>query len=284
MSEDTTGQETGAEITPVVTPTQEAPAAQAPEGTTPAPAAVPPEGEQSAEENKGKERLSLRFSELTGKVKTAETEREDARREADYWRNLALTGGGVPQTPNPAPQPAADGAPDPSQYEAGEFDPRYVQDLVSFNVKAELKAERQRQTQDQERTTQAERVSGLQQKFFESGLTGAVLIASGGDIPFTAPMADALAVSENPAKIADFLGNNPTEAGRISRLPPVQIGVELARIEARLASPAPTPTPAAQTPVLAGVTPVTDDFSPTMSQADFEASITRKHGDFYGRR
>lgn len=204
MSEEMTAPETVAE--PAIAPEQTA----APEAVT--------EAQQPAEqteappvENKAKERLSLRFSELT-------SQREAAKAEAEYWRQQALNRQSY--------------EPDPAYDDNSPFDPQSIEAAVERAVESRLQREAETRAQNARQQT----VQQLQTTLLESGLDGAALIASGADIPFTQAMFDALTVSEQPAVIADHLGRNPTEAGRIAALSPAQQGVELARLEARLAS------------------------------------------------
>jgi len=290
MSEDISGQDTGSVQTPVAdTPAAITPVpAQASEGQAAPQGEAPANPEEQSGTDKPKDgRLQVRFSELTGQRDAAVNKATEAAREAEYWRQQALAAA----QPQARPNATADtgGAPDPSQYDYGDTDPRYIQDLVDFRVKDAVgKTLEQRETEQrnsQVQREQTERIDTLRTKLFESGLSGAQLLASGGDVPCTPSMIDAMAVSDNPAQVADFLGNNRAEAARIAGLAPVQQGFELARIATRLANPQVQPTNApAQTPTVNGITPASDSFSPTMSQADFEASIERQHGGFYGRQ
>lgn len=204
MSEDFTAPETGAE--PAIAPEQLA--APAPEVT-----AETPPTEDPPPENKGKDRLQARFSELTGRIKAEQEEKE-------YWRQQAL------RTTQPEPQP------EPAQYYEDPYSPEAIQAVVQRT----LAQERQNAAQHEAQTAQAQKAQSLQSKLFESGLEGAVAIASGENIPFTLAMIDALAVSEHAAQVAHHLGVNPSEAARIAGLPPQLQGYELAKLESRLAS------------------------------------------------
>lgn len=288
MSEEVTGQDTGAEQT-VAAETQVATNAaetQAPEAA--ATSGEAPAGEQGEQQDKPKDgRLQVRFSELTGQRDAAQREAQERAAEAEYWRSQALAAQRQQSQPHQQAG-AADGAPDPSQYPLGDIDPAYLQDMVDYRVTTTLAAtleQREAQSrQAQVRQQNIQKIETLRTTLFESGLSGAQLIASGGDIPCSPAMIDAMAVSDNPAAVADFLGNNRAEAARIAALPDVQQGFELARISARLANPQVKTTRAPEpTPTVTGLAPASDSFSPTMSQADFEAAIERKHGGFYGR-
>jgi hypothetical protein len=203
MSEDFTAPETGADETAVVdqveTPVVEAEAAETPPAEEP---------------EKKPDRVAKRFSELSG-------QRDAARQEADYWRQQALA------------RPAqAEPEADPAQIGENPFSP----DAIQAAVERALTEERRKDADRQAQTAAADKAKSLQAKLYESGLEGAVLIASGADIPFSQAMIDALAVSEQPAQIAHHLGTNPAEAARIAGLPPQLQGYELAKLEGRLAS------------------------------------------------
>lgn len=236
MSEELTAPETGAE-TPAVAPDQPvAPVVEAEAET--------PQAEEPAQEEERKpDRIAKRFSELS-------QARDRAREEAEYWRHQALT------QQQPEPEPAQD--------EYGE--PAISAEAIQAAVRRVIADERR---QDAERTAQnarAEKAKGLQAKLYESGLEGAVLIASGADIPFTEAMIDALAVSEQAAQVAHHLGANPQEAARIAALPPQLQGYELAKLEGRLASqPKTTSAPPPPSTVGARANPapgLRDDMSP----------------------
>ncbi len=86
----------------------------------------------------------------------------------------------------------------------------------------------------------ADRMPGLFEKFAENP-----------DLKVSAVMADFVAESEKGAEVAFHLVQNPREAARIAQLPPLQQGIELARLEGKLsvapqirkASTAPSPPP-----------------------------------------
>jgi hypothetical protein len=213
MSEALAAPETGAEQ-PVSIPDPLAPEAAPVEAEAQAaetPAETPPV------ENKAKERLSLRFSELTAQREAAKQEAERAKQEADYWRQQASMRQEVEY----------------GHYDEGQpLDQRSVEAMVN----AAIQRDREQRARETEMRTKSERMETLRETLLESGLDGAALIASGADIPFSEAMLDALAVSEQPAVIADHLGRNPVEAARIAKMTPAQQGAELARLEARLAA------------------------------------------------
>ena len=226
MSEENTAPVTGAE-TPAAAPV-EAVSTDVQQQAAP----VTPEGQPTEPpvENKAKERLSLRFSELTNQRKAAEERAEQTAREAEYWRQQALSR----QSYEPA-------------YEDDGQDGGDINAIVERAVEARLRREAEAQAQNAQRQT----VESLRTKLLESGMEGAALIAT-GEGHFTQAMFDVLAVSEQPAAIADHLGRNPAESARIAALTPAQQGVELARLEARLATQQPRLTSASPPPPTVG--------------------------------
>lgn len=246
MSEEFIAPETGAEqpaapalVEAPVSEAQVAPEAEAPE--------APPQ------ENKAKERLSLRFSELTSQRETARQEAAREREEKEYWRQQALS----------------------RQEEAPQYDDGYVDHDIDGRVERALEARLQRQTEQETQNAFNKSVLDLRTTLLESGLDGAALIATGAnDVPFTRAMFDALSVSEQPAAIADHLGRNPGEASRIAALPPVQQGVELARLEIRLASQSPRTTNALPPPTLVGARGVASSDPNGMTMEQYIAART----------
>jgi hypothetical protein len=207
MSEEAAGAVEATEQTPVVE-TQVLPDA---------PQEQPQEQEaQPAEENKGKERLTMRFSELTAQRRAAEDNAERARQEADYWRQQAL------RTQHAEPQ-------DPAYDD-------YQQPDIAAEVERVLQEREQKTAHQNAQKAHADKAQDLSAKLIESGLEGAILLVTDARAPVTMEMVDALTVSEHAAQIADHLGRNPQETARIASLPPHLQGYELAKLEGRLAS------------------------------------------------
>lgn len=213
--------------------------------------------EQPPAENKGKERLSMRFSELTSQREAARQDAERAKQEADYWRQQALSRQQQHQDPD---------------YSLGnDYDPA---DPASLDAAVEraVEARLQRKAAEEAQNAQLTKVRTLQTTLLESGLEGAALLATGADhIPFTQAMFDALTVSEQPAIVADHLGNNPAEAARIAALPAAQQGFELARLDARLASQ-PRTTSAPPPPATVGARAIASGDPSSMTMEQYKAA------------
>ena len=194
--------------------------------------------------------------------------RREAERDAEYWKAKALQ---PAQEPKPAPQPAAT-KPDPEKYEAGEFDPKYIEDLTDWKAEQVVdrklgQLEQRNRQQDSERSWQSrvEKASETMPDFEEKVLVG----GQRGDWVCTSEMADALRASDKGPEIAYHLASDPAEASRIARLSPALQLMELGKLEAKLTQPKPktvtnAPEPAPQARGSGGkfqVNPDTDDFA-----------------------
>lgn len=215
------------------------------------------EGEQSEAqpENRGKERLTQRFSELTAQRRAAEERAEAAERALAETRQQQHY------------QPQQDGPPDASQYEMGEYDPRYLQDTIAFNVRATLAEERRAQQYAAVQNERVQRSQTVSEKLLQSGLEGAITLVTDSSARVTPEMVDALARSDDAPRLADHLGRNLAEAARIANLPPHLQGYELAKLESRLASqPRTTNAPPPPNPVGGRATSAADPSKMTMEQ------------------
>lgn len=176
--------------------------------------------------------------------------RREAERDAEYWRAKAL------QAPEPPPQPVqqdGDGRPDPEKYEAGEYDPRYVEDLTDWKARTAV----ERYAQSLTAQTQAERAQTEWQSREAKAAEAlpdyeekVILGAQRKEWACSPVAADAIKMSEKGPELAYHLASNPAEAARIYRLSPALQLMELGKIEANLSQPkaktattAPTPAP-----------------------------------------
>lgn len=185
----------------------------------------------NADQPKKPKGVQKRLDELT-------RQREDAKRERDYWRDMAMRGGQPQQPPNaPAPQtaaPPADAAPKIEDFQS-------YDDFLVAKAKHELRQE----------MTQAERAKAAAQESAQVATNWRTQVeaakgkyADFEEVAFTAPLsepvAQMVAASDIGADLAYHLGKNPDEARRISALSPVAAAREIGRLEAKL-STAPSP-------------------------------------------
>lgn len=170
-------------------------------------------------------------------------EREEAKREREYWRQQALE----------AKTPKAPEQVDEQEPQEKDFDSygTYLKALARYELKQELKVEReqtekkQRETSERERLTKSlsefdQRANKLREKHddFDD--------VAFGYFPVTPAMSEAILESDLGPDIMYYLGNNPKEASRIAQLGPFAAAREIGRLEVKLpeltqASAAPAP-------------------------------------------
>ena len=154
---------------------------------------------------------------------------------------------------------------------------------MAYQKAEELLAARERQKQQAElRNAYADREEQARDKYddFEQ-------VAYNPNLPITDVMAETIQASDVGPDVAYYLGANPKEAARISRLSPFLQAQEIGKIEAKLADSPPvkrtTNAPAPITPVTARTsgTPAYDTTDPrsvkTMSTSEWiEAERARQ--------
>lgn len=211
------------------------------EDGTAAESATAEAGEQQAQEQ-GTEEPPKKAGGFQKRIAKLAAQRDQAAAEAEYWRARVLStkpdADATASAEKPKPKPddftIGDGQYDVAAYTEALTDWKTAEAIKSF--KAEQEKARQQQS-EQERQTElqksyAEQIGKAQEKYHDFDD-----VAFNPALPITKPMAEALAESPLGAEIAYFLGKNPEEAGRISRLGPLGAARELGRIEARLAQP-----------------------------------------------
>ncbi|HEX8469564.1 MAG TPA: hypothetical protein VF633_00485 [Brevundimonas sp.] len=196
----------------------------------------------------------------------------EAERDRDYWREQATRNQPPPQA---QPEPT-NGEPDPSQYEYGETDARFIRDLARYETRQEFTAQRQ---QDEAQRSQAQLLSTFSTNAAKAAETMPDFHEVVGDdygraaALCTPAMSAAILESADGPAVAYHLTKNPTEARRIAALSPLAQVREIGRLEGRLsaptvAQPAPRPSNAPPPPASARgasgqfkVSPETDDFA-----------------------
>lgn len=148
----------------------------------------------------------------------------------------------------PAQQPKPVTAPAPTADQFANVD-EYAQALAERKAQELVQQREQRQQQEALLESYQEREEAAREKYddFEQ-------VALNPKLPITTLMAQTIQASEVGPDVAYYLGSNPKEAERISRLPAYLQAKEIGRIEAKVQSSPPTKkTSAAPTPI----TPVT---------------------------
>lgn len=203
------------------------------------------EGETDAEPERPKGKsVQERIDEITAA-------RREAEREAEYWRTKAL------ETAKPQEQPTEPSAPDPNDYEGGEYDPAYLDARLEYKLEQRLAVERQTyQTQSAIASLEqgyAERVAKVKEEIpdYDEVVTQS---AKAGKWP--CPPLVALAAKESPVgpKILHHLATNRDEAIALSNLSPIEQAMAFGRLSAKfenqpvqqpkIATNAPEPAPA----------------------------------------
>jgi hypothetical protein len=195
-------------------------------------AADPPGEDAAAEPDPGpKTRKSAqdRIDELTAA-------RRNAERDAEYWREMALRHAPKPDAA-PQSQPQGDGKPDPEKFEAGVYDPAYIEALTDWKAnQAVASVLERREGQSRAQTALQTFDQRVREQFPDGEPEGISALRRAPVLPPT--MFDLITGSDVGPKIADHLGSHPAEFQRISALPPHMQGAEIARLEQRLATPA----------------------------------------------
>jgi hypothetical protein len=223
------------EVTPqgaVATPAQPVvPAAEVPVGNT------EPQGgtDASAEPKQPSKGVQKRLDELTRNWRQTERDR-------DHWRELALK----QSQPQQKPQAAQS---EPTLEGSGGDMTKFVREHAAWAAREELRkakeeeAQQKKQEKERERHQKyEERVNKTRTKYedFDDLVTDPAL-------PITPDMADYIRESDEGPEVAYWLAKNPQEAARIAQMNGRDADRALARIEARLSTPA--PAPAAPKPV-----------------------------------
>ena len=261
--------------TPVPVDTTAAPEAQKPATTTAAPAeteskdAGEPEAapETPEKDDPKKQSFKERINRVTADKEAARREASVAKQEAAELRK----------------QLAA------YQQQARDLDPQDVAGQQALNTRFAVKAERLEQTEA--KASHAGEIAAVaRQAQFDTKIDAAreripdldQALASFAKLPVSSFAADLIAESDKAAEIAYFLSRNPAEAYRIDRLDPHQQGAEIARIEARVSTPArkaSSAPPPVRTNIGGGASPTTKSLSELASSSDASAYIAARRAE-----
>ena len=221
-----------AEISPA--PEQEATAAPAPAETTPE--------EQQPTKSFTQEELDAIVSKRLAREQR-KWEREQAQRLAEL------------QAPKPVTPPA-----DPNDFETAQ---QYAEALAEQKAR-ELLAQREAARQQAEIVeSYRDREEEAREKYddFEQ-------VAYNPSLPVSETMAQAIQASDIGPEVIYYLGSNPKEAGRISKLPPVLQAKEIGKIEAKLVDNPPVKRTSTAPAPLAPVTAARSNSGPKRDTTD----------------
>ncbi len=184
------------------------------------------EGDDDTEtDEKPKKTAKSRINELTAA-------RREAERQATYWREKALEA-----QRSAAPVGTQGNEPDPSTYDYGEADPKYIKDLTRFEAKKALDEERVNRAQaDHNQALQGAMEATVSRGRLNYADFDDVVIkgANSGSWDCSQDLALQLIDSDKGDEIAYFLAKNPTEARRLSALPFRSLAREIGKLELSL--------------------------------------------------
>lgn len=242
MTEEVDAGKPAGEVTPVVNETPATPEPELKEGVEAVKEggeAAPNPDDPSAQPKKEKG-VGKRINELV-------RQREDERREKEYWRELALKAQGI--TPKQDAREVSEGKPDASKFESYEA---YIEALADWKYEQRRKADSEKTEKEsrerQAKQRQAEALDGFEERAEKAREKYEDFDdVAFSNFPVTEAMTEAILASDSGPELLYYLGNNPKEALRIAKLPPFVAARELGRLEAKLpdlskpASAAPAP-------------------------------------------
>ena len=224
-----------------------------------------PAGEEETPEQKKISKVQERIDELTRK-------RYDAERNAAYWKGIADAKSKETVVVEPEPVLLLTSKPRKEDFKDSEgFDDSdaYTEALVDWKAECkfqEREAKREVEKRKGEREIQQKRVSD----WFVSAEAKYPDFPTADRAPtlaITPVMAEAMIDSEFGHEIGNFLGKNPQEAPRISKLTSVSQVREIGKLEVKFANPAETPKKIktdAPTPII----PITSTVSTTEKKVE----------------
>jgi hypothetical protein len=149
--------------------------------------------------------------------------------------------------------------PDPSNYDYGDLDPRYIADLADFKAEQKIAALRQEmQATEQQKAamreaeqikTRAEQTAQVGSERYADFNEVVIEGAEEGEWPLTQPMLEAALDSDKGADILYYLASNPKEAEQVANMDQRQLDRWVGRMEAQFDRPAPRKASKAPPPV-----------------------------------
>ena len=226
------------------------------EGEATTPASDQADGVESAAEAQGEEEVvnegedehkkpprgvQKRLDEIT-------KEKYEWKREAEYWREVAMAGKPADKQASSAGEVteegiAVSGKPKPDDYD--DYN-EYVDAVTDWKIqdretKAILKAQESRQQSEFQQKQESFNVAIAASKAKHADYDD--IMESAKSIPCPQSMRAAIMDSQDGGEILYYLAKNPAEASRISQLSVLSQAREIGRIEHRLATPVKPPEP-----------------------------------------
>jgi len=183
--------------------------------------------------------VQKRIDELTRK-------RHDERRRADQLEQELANLRKQHEQANSANQRVDSlGAPDPSQYPAGRYDPDYIEAMAEYKVEQRFQAKERQAVQQQKQQQFATSEKEIAAKYPD--YEDARADFQSHDLAKIPEFIEIIQESEAPAELAYFLGKNPEELDKIGNMTPLQASRYIGKLEAQLLKN--TPSEPAKKPV-----------------------------------
>lgn len=198
-----------------------------------APASEPEEKTAAATEEKEQlpKGLKKRFSKLTSEIRELRAQLADKSAAASEEKP-----GNATPPKETAKAADASGKPVAANFDTYE---EFMEALTDWKIEQRDTLRKQVETRESQAQTVKTQVEAARAKYADYDEV------VNDQVPISPAMAEVMLASEHGADVAYWLGSNPAESAKISKMTPAQAGAALARIEASLASSA---TPAKQQP------------------------------------
>jgi hypothetical protein len=177
--------------------------------------------------------------------RSAERRADEAMRRLDALE-ARLNGTATAATTTSAATSATEGAPDPSTFEFGELDAKYIRALARYEAKQEVAAERAAQAKTQQTAEQARAQREFQTKADALAETGSAKYedfnevvmeaAKAGEWPMSETIGSLVLDSDVGADIAYHLATHPDEARKLFGKSPARQAADFGRLEAQFSS------------------------------------------------
>lgn len=188
------------------------------------------------------------------------------------------------------PRPKREAFDDPNAYETAlvEWAGKVAAAAATASVEAKAETKRKADTdaataaETEQRNTEVREAFSKRREDFITDHPDYEDIAESDDIVISIPMAAVIMNDEDGPAIAYYLGKNPDEAERISKLSPARVGSELGRIAARInAKPVVQTKPKPITPLRTGANPASTRTDPNDESMD--AYAARRNAEMRGK-
>lgn len=194
------------------------------------------EAETEAESSTDKPKPTAQGSDEDGarkRINKLVWQREEAKREADYWRSQA-------QRPAPAaeqPKPANNGRPDVNDPKWKNYE-EYTEALAEWTADRKIEARITADRETSQQRNKQQRLSDALSSFNEKAEKARDKYPDYDELFDSAIISEAMSepilTSDNGPEIAVFLAKNPDIARKLYRLSPVDAAREIGKIEAKL--------------------------------------------------